>query len=143
AKLSPRYTGLAFFLAMDAQQHTRIDAQVQFEPDDELIELLQCGLSRRFDKIKDFLVSVVDKGIKRIGEKKTAAPTQSAGAQAAETASRDDLSSVTPGASAAGKDAKPSSKGAAKASRRAVDDDSTESILEALSEIPSVEDDSL
>jgi tetratricopeptide (TPR) repeat protein len=146
AKQSPRYTGLAFFLAMDDQQHTshtRIDAQIQFEPDDDLIELLQCGLARRFDKIKDFLVSVVDKGIKKVDEKKAAAPAQSAGEPGTEKGSRDDLSGAASNGTAAAIGTKWASRGAAPASRKTGGDDSAESILEALSEIPSVEDDSL
>jgi tetratricopeptide (TPR) repeat protein len=65
AKLSPRYTGFSFFLATGENRVKpwRVDAQMAVEPDDELVELLQCGLSRRFDKIKGTLVSVVEKGM--------------------------------------------------------------------------------
>ena len=42
------------------------------EPDDELVGLLQCGLDRRFDKIKDYLVSVVAKGTQRLRDKASA-----------------------------------------------------------------------
>jgi len=73
AKVSPRYTGLAFFLAMDAPQHAsqaKVDVPAAFEPDDDLLELLQCGLARRFDKIKDSLVSIVERGMEKIGERK-------------------------------------------------------------------------
>lgn len=71
AKVSPRYTGLAFFLAMDAPQHAsqaKVDVPVAFEPDDDLLELLQCGLARRFDKIKDSLMSIVERGMEKTGE---------------------------------------------------------------------------
>ena len=68
AKLAPRYTGLSFFLAMgEHRAHpARVEAQLAAEPADDLIELLQCGLARRFDKIKDILVSVVEKGMERL-----------------------------------------------------------------------------
>ncbi|HEY5133354.1 MAG TPA: tetratricopeptide repeat protein [Candidatus Krumholzibacteriaceae bacterium] len=71
AKVSPRYTGLAFFLAMDAPQHAsqaKVDVPAAFEPDDDLLELLQCGLARRFDKIKDSLMSIVERGMEKTGE---------------------------------------------------------------------------
>ncbi len=71
AKVSPRYTGLAFFLAMDAPQHAsqaKVDVPVAVEPDDDLLELLQCGLARRFDKIKDSLMSIVERGMEKTGE---------------------------------------------------------------------------
>jgi cellulose synthase operon protein C len=71
AKISPRYTGLAFFLAMDERQRlapARVGAQMPVEPEDELVELLQCGITRRFDMIKDSLVSVVERGLKKISE---------------------------------------------------------------------------
>ncbi|MGD1049280.1 MAG: tetratricopeptide repeat protein, partial [Candidatus Krumholzibacteriaceae bacterium] len=83
AKVSPRYTGLAFFLAMDASQHAsqaKVDSPVGFEPDDDLLGLLQCGLARRFDKIKDYLMSIVERGMKKIDERKPAAAAPSAGA---------------------------------------------------------------
>jgi tetratricopeptide (TPR) repeat protein len=69
AKMNPRYTGFAFFLALDPTRRAKplaIDAGTAFEPDDDLIELIQCGLARRFDKIKEYLVSVVDKGMERL-----------------------------------------------------------------------------
>jgi tetratricopeptide (TPR) repeat protein len=126
AKIFPRYTGLAFFLAMDQQQRmssAKVNAQVAFEPDDDLLGLLQCGLGRRFDKIKDYLVSFVEKGIKKFNEKKTSG----APGQAAATA---------PSAAEA------SAEGLAKPARRSIpQDDSTESLLEALSDIAITEDD--
>jgi tetratricopeptide (TPR) repeat protein len=90
AKISPRYSGLAFFLAMDDQECVkiaRVGAQLPFEPDEDLIGLLQCGLSRRFDMIKDSLVSVVDSGMKKINEKKlvgSAGNNQATGAAGAD-----------------------------------------------------------
>jgi tetratricopeptide (TPR) repeat protein len=68
ARLTPRYTGFSFFLAMGERRANpaRVEAQLAAEPDDELIELLQCGLARRFDKIKDILVSIVEKGMERV-----------------------------------------------------------------------------
>jgi tetratricopeptide (TPR) repeat protein len=138
ARLSPRYTGLAFFLAMDAPQHTsqaKVDPQIAFEPDDDLLGLLQCGLARRFDKIKEYLMSIVERGMKKIGEKKPAAPVPGAEARPA-------------GATAASAGRAEPARTAARevpsaAPVDAARDDSTESLLEALSEIAPAEDDSL
>jgi tetratricopeptide (TPR) repeat protein len=143
AKLSPRYTGLAFFLAMDSQQranHAKVDAQIAFEPDDDLIGLLQCGLARRFDKIKDYLVSVVEKGLQRVGTRKPLAAPQDAAAPAAKPPRRGPADVATEQASAGGETRQPPEPSGA-ALRPAADDDSTESLLEALSEITPVEDD--
>ncbi len=67
-KINPRYTGLAFFLTLDPMRRSKspaIDARAAAEPEDELIELLQCGIERRFDKINDYLASIVEKGVRR------------------------------------------------------------------------------
>jgi len=145
AKISPRYTGLAFFLAMGEQQRVspaKVGAQVAFEPDDDLIGLLQCGLQRRFDKIKDYLMSVVEKGMKKIGERKAAAPA--ATAAAAPAAPVESLAGISPadaaGASACDGTKRPGSASSAGASRSGTSDDSAESLLEALLEIAPTED---
>jgi tetratricopeptide (TPR) repeat protein len=88
AKVSPRYTGFSFFLALGDQRTrvSRVDAQIAGEPDDDLIELLQYGLARRFDKIKDILVSVVEKGMEKLKEAgasgQTVAPASPSGTTA-------------------------------------------------------------
>jgi tetratricopeptide (TPR) repeat protein len=72
AKLSQHYHGLSFFLAMGEQQRGklgRVDGQLPCEPDDEIIGLLQCGITRRFDKIKELLVSVVESGMRTLNDK--------------------------------------------------------------------------
>ncbi len=124
AKISPRYTGLAFFLAMDERQRmtpARVGAQMQVEPEDDLIELLQCGIARRFDKIKESLVSLVEKGMKKIGEKEPGTKANPGGAPpAAAPADR----KAAPAAAIAG-------------------DDTAHALIEALSDISLEEDDSI
>ena len=148
AKISPRYTGLAFLLAMGEQQRlspAKVGAQVAFEPDDDLIGLLQCGLQRRFDKIKDYLMSVVEKGMKKIGERKATAPAATADpVPDSPASSMESLAGVSPGGAAGtgGLDEKrkPKAASCARASRPGTSDDSAESLLEALSEIAPTED---
>jgi len=155
AKLSPRYTGFAFFLAMDDQQRVkpaRIDGELPVEPDEALIGIIQCGLARRFDKIKEMLVSVVEEGIKRMNEGKPAAPAaqnepKETGGSASETLAgiapdTPPGGAVRPAKAAAGAAAKgTAAKGAS--AKGTAEDDSTEMLLEALSEISPAEDDSL
>jgi superkiller protein 3 len=74
-KICPRYTGLSFFLSMDDHVHLKpamVGANLPVEPDDDLIELLQCGIQRRFDKIRDLLVTILEKEVERISGINTA-----------------------------------------------------------------------
>lgn len=76
-KISARYTGFSFSLAMDDHVQTKpvmVDADLPIEPDDDLIELLQCGVSRRFDKIRELLVTILDKEVDRISSIEAAPP---------------------------------------------------------------------
>ncbi len=76
-KISPRYTGFSFFLSMDDHVHLKpsmVETDLPIEPDDDLIELLQCGVIRRFDKIRDLLVTILDKEVERISGVNTAPP---------------------------------------------------------------------
>jgi tetratricopeptide (TPR) repeat protein len=76
-KINPRYTGFSFFLSMDDHVHLKpsmVESSLPIEPDDDLIELLQCGVQRRFDKIKDLLVTILDKEVERISAINTAPP---------------------------------------------------------------------
>jgi superkiller protein 3 len=73
-KISSRYTGMAFFLATGDHSQGKpamVDADLPVEPDDDLIELLQCGVARRFDEIRGLLVSILDREIDRIGSVET------------------------------------------------------------------------
>ena len=68
-KISAMYTGFSFSLAMDDHMQTKpvmVDSDLPIEPDDNLIELLQCGVSRRFDKIRELLVTILDKEVDRM-----------------------------------------------------------------------------
>ncbi len=76
-KISTRYTGYSFSLAMDDRVQAKqvmIDAELPIEPDDDLIELLQCGVSRRFDKIRELLVTILDKEVDRVSNMEAAPP---------------------------------------------------------------------
>ena len=129
AKMSPRYTGLGFFLTMDDRRRSnpaKVPAQMATEPDDELIELLQCGISRRFDKIKESLMSVVERGLKKIAEKGAGAPANPGGTAAKQGGA--------PEAAPAGSKSVP---------RPSSTDDSSEAFIEALSDISVEGDDRL
>jgi tetratricopeptide (TPR) repeat protein len=68
-KICPKYKGFHFFLAVDEHiksDPVRVPNTLPVEPDDELIEILQAGVNRRFDKIKDFLLSIVEEGIREV-----------------------------------------------------------------------------
>ena len=70
AKINPEYTGYHLYISFDDHVKTdsvRVDTKISIEADDDLIEILQAGVSRRFDKIKDFLLSVVEDGMREIG----------------------------------------------------------------------------
>jgi tetratricopeptide (TPR) repeat protein len=76
-KISPRYTGFSFSLSMDDHVHLKpsmVGTDLPVEPDDNLIELLQCGVMRRFDKIRDLLVTILDREVERISGINTAPP---------------------------------------------------------------------
>jgi hypothetical protein len=76
-KISPHYTGFSFFLSMDDHVHLKpsmVGTDLPVEPDDDLIELLQCGVNRRFDKIRGLLVSILDREVERISGINTAPP---------------------------------------------------------------------
>ncbi|MBN2069970.1 MAG: tetratricopeptide repeat protein [Candidatus Krumholzibacteriota bacterium] len=69
AKIKPEYTGYHFYIAIDDHikaDPVHVETSMQGEPDDELIEILQAGVHRRFDKIRDFLMNVVEDGIREI-----------------------------------------------------------------------------
>ncbi len=76
-KINQRYTGFSFFLSMD--DHVRlkpsmVGTDLPIEPDDDLIELLQCGVNRNFDKIRDLLVTILDREVERISGINVAPP---------------------------------------------------------------------
>jgi tetratricopeptide (TPR) repeat protein len=67
AAIYPEYTGMHFLISHGEQvtaDSVRVDSKLGDEPDDELIELLQAGASRRFDKIRESLESFVVDGKK-------------------------------------------------------------------------------
>ncbi len=63
SKINKRYTGMDFYIAFGDHFLTepcKVRHSVDMEPGDELIELLEAGANRRFDKIQDLLVSGLD-----------------------------------------------------------------------------------
>jgi tetratricopeptide (TPR) repeat protein len=67
AAIHPEYTGMHFLISHGEQvtaDAVRVDSKLGDEPDDELIELLQAGVSRRFDRIRESLESIVAEGRK-------------------------------------------------------------------------------
>ncbi|MBU8922319.1 MAG: tetratricopeptide repeat protein [Bacteroidales bacterium] len=69
ASICSEYRGFHFFLAVDENvkaDPVRIEKTLSGDPDDELIEILQAGVHRRFDKIREFLMAVVEDGIKEV-----------------------------------------------------------------------------
>jgi tetratricopeptide (TPR) repeat protein len=85
ATIRPEYTGMHFLLSYGDQviaDPVRVDSKLREEPEDSLIELLQAGASRRFDKIREKLESFIGEGMKDlermrdIRESKNAGPAQ-------------------------------------------------------------------
>ena len=77
--IDARYTGFSFSLAMDdhvQKKPVMVDADLPVDPDDDLIELLQCGVSRRFDKIRELLVTILEREVERISGIEAAAPPE-------------------------------------------------------------------
>ncbi len=71
AKIKPEYTGLHFCLAPGEQikaDPIKVQSQLPVEPTDGLIELLQAGVNRRFDIIRDKLKSIAETGLKDLLE---------------------------------------------------------------------------
>lgn len=61
--LQESFTGSHFFLALDSREAAtaRVRPELPADPDDELIELLEAGIKRRFDKIREALDSVLER----------------------------------------------------------------------------------
>jgi len=89
AAIYPDYTGMHLLLSHGEQltaDAVRVDSKLGDEPDDELIELLQAGVSRRFDKIRDVLQSFLSEAKRDLGrmkDKKDAAEKKRAAEAAA------------------------------------------------------------
>ena len=69
AAINRTYAGMHFSLMLD--DHVKIPSamvgsSLPVEPSDDLVELLQAGIGRRFDKIRDALTSVVTEGLRKI-----------------------------------------------------------------------------
>jgi tetratricopeptide (TPR) repeat protein len=78
ASVYPEYTGMHFLLSYGEQltaDAVRVDSRLGDEPDDELIELLQAGVSRRFDKIRESLESFVADGKRDLERMKAGTPS--------------------------------------------------------------------
>jgi tetratricopeptide (TPR) repeat protein len=81
AAIRPEYTGLHFFLSHGEQlmpDPVRVEAKLPEDPPDELIELLQAGVNRRFDTIRGHLVSVVEEGMAELAQRREQAEADTA-----------------------------------------------------------------
>ncbi len=71
AKIDQVYTGMYFSLVLDSHVKTmpvKVSPSLPVEPSDGLIELLEAGINRRYDKIRSSLMSVVTEGIRKARE---------------------------------------------------------------------------
>lgn len=72
AKIKPEYTGLHFLLSHGEQigaEPVCVDTKLKEDPPDDLVELLQAGINRRFDTMRDRLVSVIEEGLAELAAK--------------------------------------------------------------------------
>lgn len=96
ATIYPEYTGMHFLVSHGEQvtvDSVRVDSKLSDEPDDELIELLQAGASRRFDKIRESLESFVADGkndLERMRNKPAKKKTVPAAAKSVEAVKEDE-----------------------------------------------------
>jgi len=77
AKISSEYTGMHFFLSHGEQvkaDPVRMEPGMKDEPEEELIELLQAGTARRFDKIRDSLTTIVQDSLRDLSKRQDERP---------------------------------------------------------------------
>jgi tetratricopeptide (TPR) repeat protein len=66
AKISKKYTGFNFLLSIEDRQRTKpatVEKLLPHEPGDDLIVLLEAGINRRFDMIREELTSLITRGM--------------------------------------------------------------------------------
>lgn len=71
AAINRTYTGMYFSLILDGNlklPSAMIEPSLPIEPSEELVELLQAGIHRRFDTIRDTLTSLVPEGLRKVAE---------------------------------------------------------------------------
>lgn len=79
AQIKEEYTGLHLLLAlgdMNENNPVKVDSNTMSEIEEGVVELLNAGIRRRFDTIREALVSVVSEGIRELdegGEEKSSA----------------------------------------------------------------------
>lgn len=81
AKLAKRYGGFDLFLSLgDRRQaaYASVASKLPYDPSDDLIELLELGINRRFDKIREALTSIVSRGFEAVGNSAIAPENDSA-----------------------------------------------------------------
>jgi tetratricopeptide (TPR) repeat protein len=95
AAVYPEYTGMHFIISHGEQimaDSVRVDAKLRGGADDVLIELLQAGVSRRFEKILESLESLVDDGKKDLQEMRDGAAASGSSSAEVEQAAPEMLS---------------------------------------------------
>jgi len=71
AGINPEYTGLHFYLStIDENEQIKVDSATVQTVDENLLEILRAGVQRRFDRIREPLVSIVSEGIREQQEGK-------------------------------------------------------------------------
>lgn len=68
AKIDQVYTGMYFSLVLDSHVkmlQAKVNPSLPVEPSDDLVELLEAGINRRFDRIRSPLMSIVTEGLKK------------------------------------------------------------------------------
>jgi tetratricopeptide (TPR) repeat protein len=89
AAVHPVYTGMHFIISHGEQimaDSVRVDSMLKGGADDVLIELLQAGISRRFDKIQESLESFVAEGKKDLKRMRDEAAASKSTTEAAKKA---------------------------------------------------------
>jgi tetratricopeptide (TPR) repeat protein len=69
AEINREYTGLNFSLStLDENEQMKVDSNAVQTVDEDLVEILRAGVQRRFDRIREPLVSIVSEGIRELEE---------------------------------------------------------------------------
>ena len=72
ARVNPEYTGLHFCLStLDENEQMKVDSAPAQAVDEDLLEILRSGVQRRFDRIREPMVSIVSEGLRDLEEKES------------------------------------------------------------------------
>jgi len=72
ARVNPEYTGLHFSLStLDENDQMKVDSAPAQAVDEDLLEILRSGVQRRFDRIREPMVSIVSEGLRDLEDKES------------------------------------------------------------------------